>query len=817
MIWFQLIVLAVSFLLSALLAPKPNIENARAQELDDGTFPRANEGDPVPFVSGTRRLLAPNTLWYGNFRSEPITEKVKTGLFSSKTVTVGYNYFLTFQLGLCLGPGVRLKKIWIDKDVLWEGDIGGGTTIGISQPALFGGEKEGGGFSGSATFYDGSFVQVQDPTLTQNLGTVPAYRGIAHIVFADCNIGESAQLRQLSFEVSLLTNDLGLAIENDTIGGTDENALEVMYQIMTKPYGGLGLDINNDLDAAEFFAVGQLLGAELNGMSLLINRSVEGKTAVQEVLRQIDGILYQDAATGKIKPRLIRQDYNIDTIPSFNEDEIIEVRDFTRTAWVETRNQVRVTYTDRDNNYEDRVAIQQDQANINSKGRVVSTNFSMPGVTVASLANQIAVRELSQLSVPLFKAEMHMNRLATQLVPGDVFLFSWADYRLSNVVMRVQNYNLGDLLDGRVVLNAVQDSFAADIITFAAPGTTLWQPLDRTAIEITLAAIIEIPYYLATQIDATEFTQPSSSSQGPVMALAKKPNGVQQGYSTSLTQDAFATTIDGIIRQGYTPTAQVAIAILATDGFVSGTLASISVQSLSDSAASVFTSQTLSQIQNNSSGLFIIGNEIFAYQSFTDNLNGTYTLNNVYRALLDTGYESHAVSDPVYFISSADSFVLTNFAVDGTPIVGRFLSFTDRDEFAFASASDVTTGVTQQRYWAPIAPDNFRINTTRTTVAANVMRNDVLTLNWNERSRLDNVIRLETNATQTPEGGQTYTIHIFQGGVVYGEVTGVTGTTTNFTIPNIGVVDGAADIRIFAVRDGITSISASTIPINITT
>ena len=63
MIWFTLALFFVSFVVTALLAPKPHIENARPSSLEDVKFPRATENAPVPLVLGRVRMRAPNTLW----------------------------------------------------------------------------------------------------------------------------------------------------------------------------------------------------------------------------------------------------------------------------------------------------------------------------------------------------------------------------------------------------------------------------------------------------------------------------------------------------------------------------------------------------------------------------------------------------------------------------------------------------------------------------------------------------------------------------------------------------------------------------------
>ena len=111
--WLTLALFAISFIATALLAPKPNIENAKPGQLGDFRFPRNDEGAPVPIFWGRVRLRGGNTLFYGNLRAEAIREKVKTGLFSSKRVTVGHTYSLTINMafGLLTGQSSTIRSV----------------------------------------------------------------------------------------------------------------------------------------------------------------------------------------------------------------------------------------------------------------------------------------------------------------------------------------------------------------------------------------------------------------------------------------------------------------------------------------------------------------------------------------------------------------------------------------------------------------------------------------------------------------------------------------------------------------------------------
>lgn len=111
--WWTLLIYAVLFVVSELLRPKPNLENAKPAGLGDFQFPTATEDRVIPLVWGTIKIAGPNVVWYGDLRKEAITKKVKTGMFSSKRQTVGYRYKLGVQMALCRGPVDRLDGLWV--------------------------------------------------------------------------------------------------------------------------------------------------------------------------------------------------------------------------------------------------------------------------------------------------------------------------------------------------------------------------------------------------------------------------------------------------------------------------------------------------------------------------------------------------------------------------------------------------------------------------------------------------------------------------------------------------------------------------------
>ena len=78
---------------------------------------------------------------------------------------------------------------------------------------------------------------------------------------------------------------------------------------------------------------------EGNGCSVLVTAETNGKGLITEILRQVDGVAYQDPASGKITFILIRSDYVVGDLPLYDEDDIVQVKEFARSGWDEREGQ----------------------------------------------------------------------------------------------------------------------------------------------------------------------------------------------------------------------------------------------------------------------------------------------------------------------------------------------------------------------------------------------------------------------------------------------------------------------------------------------
>lgn len=652
--FFTLLALfAIFFVLSTILKPKPNIENAKPAGLGDFKFPTAMEGRPVPIVWGTVKQEGPNVVWYGDLRSRAITEKVKTGLLSSKRITTGYRYYIGVQMALCRGgvsPVDELLRIWVGDVVLWEGSAtADAEAIDINEPNFLGGNDLGqGGIVGTLRFYSGSATQPVSSYLANHQtvgGDTPAYRGTCHVVWEQGYVGDSTNIRPWAFEIRRIPDGLGMGSVASTVnGGSDANPMNVIFEILTNGEWGLGQP-EADIDTADFTAAAETLRDEGNGFSFLLDNKIEAQELLRLLEQQVDGVVYLDRTTGKWKINLARGGYTLANLEPLDESNIIEITQYSRGSWSDTTNNVLVKFDNRTLDYKETYAAAQDMANVKIQGnKVVSVEVTYPGVKDPDLANQLAWRYLRTLAIPMARAELVVDRSLWSHNPGDVVRWTDAKLGFTDLPMRITKIDLGRLDQGQIGVTMVQDIFVYDTGVFAAPGATNWTPPPQN--------VVAIP-----TIDSLVFEAPRKFTD-----LSDTPGILDRVWCAARYQGDSAVDMDIVSRPGsgsYTDAGDIAdftVAGKLLSGITaSGTQGSISLTIVPDPDSLVFflelleASYTAEDIGQNLSGLLMIGNEIFGFQSIAE-LGGNLRCTSGYRGLLDTAPSDHAADDRVWVL-----------------------------------------------------------------------------------------------------------------------------------------------------------------------
>ncbi|MCX8018194.1 MAG: hypothetical protein N2690_09890, partial [Rhodocyclaceae bacterium] len=63
--WMTILGWVVTTALSALLAPRPKMQDAQPGQIGDKDIPMASADAPIPVLFGTRIISQPNVVWWG--------------------------------------------------------------------------------------------------------------------------------------------------------------------------------------------------------------------------------------------------------------------------------------------------------------------------------------------------------------------------------------------------------------------------------------------------------------------------------------------------------------------------------------------------------------------------------------------------------------------------------------------------------------------------------------------------------------------------------------------------------------------------------
>lgn len=664
-------------ILAELLRPKPQIENARPAGLGDFNFPTATQGRVVPLVWGRVMVDGPNVVWYGDLKQTAITEKVKTGLFSSTTIVKGYQYNIGIQFALARGSSetnATLHKILIGEKEIFNGSIAGiGTSTDINEPLFYGGDDVGqGGIIGTFRWYPGLETQTTNSYISsfqQQGGDTPAYRGTAYGVWEGGYIGNSENIRPWAFEISRYPD--GLSLGSGANINLDANPANVAYEALTNTDWGLGVPAS-DIETADFSSAGSAFVTEDNGFSFLLDGPMEASNLIEEIERQTDSVIYLDRLTGKWRMRLIRGGTDIDTVPQLTDTNTRNVEEFTRGSWDDTTNEIRVGFNNRDISYGADYATAQDDANLRIVGERAAAEVSYPGVKRAAVANSIVWRELRSLSRPLAKGTVIVDRTFWNTSRGDLLAWTNTELGFTKQPMRVNRVDLGDLDNNNIRLNLVEDVFTFDSPAYADPDGTGWTAPVNTPVDIPSASrlIIEPPKAFTDR-------DPLNPGLADRIWAGARSQGVNELLFDIEVSGAIVGTVNAFLLKG-----AVSSQIARLDN--GNTIAIKAGLDTITAINAVMATVTEEDIGVSLSNLMLVGSEWMAFTGATTG-DPVTTLTGVRRGLLDSAVATHAVDADVWLVFVGGGLTEDTFAIATHQV--KLLPQTNSSQLASGSAS----------------------------------------------------------------------------------------------------------------------------------
>ncbi len=396
-----------------------------------------------------------------------------------KRQVIGIDYFLGFHMVLChYSEDMSINKIAAGERLAWTGPVTSSSTIYINSPSLFGGTTKEGGVQGSVDVMMGESTQTINSYLSGQISSsIPSFRGV--VSFVANQIYCCANNPYIKNWWTQITSIPGISWYSGTsnIDSGSANAAHIIRDCLTNEDWGMGID-EAYLDDDSFVAFADTLYDESFGLSLLLVNQGQIDKFIQEVLKHVQGVIYTDRSTGKYIIKLVRGDYTIDDLLTFDESNIISVDSYDKPLPSELLNEVIVKYRPRGDT-KDAAAAFQNLASVESQGGIVSKTVEYPGIDTHANAAVIAARELRQQSAQLSKVKLKVNRDAYDLNIGDVFVFTWEDYGISELVMRIVSINFGKIDSPEIIIDAIQDVFSLSDATYLSPSDTEWtDPLE---------------------------------------------------------------------------------------------------------------------------------------------------------------------------------------------------------------------------------------------------------------------------------------------------------------------------------------------------
>ena len=813
------------------LKPKPTYaQNAKASR-GPVNMPVVSSTKPIPVIVGKVRLRDPSIIWYGDFKADPLTENGGRGgmfgLGATHWITTGYKYFFGQHLALCHGRGVVLHKIWSDETVLYgepkpgdpieppiDGSVDGGT-FSIDKDNFYGGEAAGGagGLSAKCVLSVGA-NPVPDPYLVLMLGVVPSYKGVATFIWkgpSDPNkfewdttysyqtpgatrddppvtvvatlhhvksggyIGTMPTPHPLSFELSRYPwcipgspQGESIVASNPDLPAVDANPVEFLYECLTTdPNGadgwGMGLDASL-IDTPSFLAAAHMCYVKHMGISAIWDQQQPIEDLVTEVSQTIDAVCYRDFRSGKYKIKMICDDYDVATLPELNTHNVVELESYIQGCVDGTTNEVKVNFQDRANDYQNAPAQAQNMANMRAQGEVISATTSYDCVCDAHLANRLAMRDLKAASAAIAACEVVVNRTMYSYGPGDVFKLNWAPLGIENMIMRCIKVSIGLPTANQIRMSLIQDVFAIGqtAYTLGGGGGTSINPTPAPA-QITTEKLFELPWFFG--------------SEPNLMVCAQRPNAGATGYEIWKN----ANPREHLTDADFTPMATLAAPYTSKHTVDAGTMI---VNGSGDLDINSLRSASSGEISGSHANIAVIEgpsfDEYIAFETVTDNHDGTYTLSGIWGGLFDTLPSAHAAGARVWFFTYGF----------GRPDVGatpygvadiRCLSKSAEGTVDIAGALPAVLPF-HNRAGKMLPPGGLKVNGTLDTISTTPITGEIV-LAWAHRNRgsisQTTVIKQDADGNATAEG--SYILKIYSAGTLRHTITGWTANTYTYT------------------------------------
>lgn len=688
--------------------------SAQSTPPDQGNpkLPTVSQSRRVPLAVGRTKVDGPNVLEATRYRTT--VNKVKTkGLFGSSTQEVGFAYYQNIEMAIAYGPGELYDIYWgkkLGKSVnLTSGAI---QQTSISRSTLFGDRKTGaGGVSGSIEFIPGDNAGHVSRMESLTGRDQPGYPNLARCIFyaggRGFYWGNSENYKPVAFIYGFYPNPFSEATKHKI--GNGANPAYVLYEIANNSLWGMGLLGNIDQTAIQTLA--DLMVTEGLGIQRTWYDS-DGGAIERELLDYMDAVRYRNPTNGSIIYKALRDDYDLMSIPTLDDDNIQEL-EINGPGLSLSATKVTVSYMD-ENRFFESVKIEvPNVANRVIVNRDTAVEKEFAGAGNSTLATKLGTREARKATKGRKQGKLICDRKAWDWAIGDTFLLTRQLEGISNLPVRIVEHSKGTLQDGRVTIKWIEELFTFGVASYGTPAISVDEQLISPA-EITNYYLFPLPVFLQLEETAPQYG-----------VFAVPPTAGSNEFSL---KEGVSPVFNETVVGGYSweaTTLQSAYGPSDTTLVLSGSLNFDDVEA-TDATSALKNGLNLMVIEVTDTAEHEI--ILFTGYSYDSGLNQT-TLTGVVRGLLDTYPQNLTAGDKIW---RYDEITLSTFtqAKSFNPQL-QMADITASGEFGSPTVRNV---VMENRWYKPHNPGRITIDGALFPAAASGQ----IDVAWKNRSR-DNV------------------------------------------------------------------------------
>lgn len=526
--------------------------------------------------------------------------------------------------------------------------------------------------------------------------------------------------------------------------GDDLNPAEAIYEILTNDYWGCSYT-NSRIDITSLLSIGIVLEEEGLGVSCLINKTTKAGQVINKILNHVGGVCYDDPKTGKLTFKLIRDDYDLDTIPKFTPHNCNSL-EFTRLDWSETTSAITASFTYANDKFNTSTLMVSDIANIRITKNYTEQQVDGEYFTTEENARVFAQRQLLSSAYPLSAINIQCNRIGYNVTIGDAILVNWLPYGIDKQVFRVTDVDYATLTNGMIKITAVEDVFGFNKVNYAFDDTPEWSDPAHPPEDIVNELFMEMPYEFLRSLDTYVYAfAPQTESTNTYWHLWR--------YTSAKYRDvAQSSEFSTVLRMSYG-----CDEVFGLDtGFECSPVDEYSRAKMDKKRQNIANDP---YTYTNTSGLNLIcvDDEIMSYKDIELMANGHYKFTDVIRGIFDTLPSKHTAESRVYLLDFGMNISGTRPCANQGTISQEQLEVTaqtlsDAQEFDITRITNLTT---TRRAEQPTVMANMQFGADRGTQtqykynwpAATMFSHDLLFM-FNGRNKFQNYgIILQTDTT----------------------------------------------------------------------